>query len=278
MEPGRQRLSQRRKAAALTQGPLTEHLAVERSALVFRMPGSSAQQLTELVTESKPDTVQATLARTERTIHALSPGPQPAARPDRAGSDELIRPPDVTRSRVPEQAQTRLPNQPVAIPARPFRLTWFPTAGVLAAVFAGGAASILFATSHHTPVPSDTARIPATMTPASAIPAPESKSSTASPTAELGKPELGKPIGAAVSPGATTALGPQGTQGNHQATIRPQPSASRVTPPAGTRATPAEVYNAWPRAAGLRARDQRWKQFRPKPPPPSGPEPSPTSD
>lgn len=231
MEPGRQRLSQRRKAAALTQGPLTEHLAVECPTLVIHTPGGSAQQLAELFTESKPGTVQAN-----------------------------------------RQAQTTSPNQPVEIPPRPGRLTWFPAAGVLAAVFAGGAASVLFVTSYHTPVPPDAARIPATMTPASAIPAPEPKNSTALPTAELGKP-----IDAAVSPGATTAPGPQGTQGNHQTTMRRQPSASRVTPPAGTRATPAEVYNAWPGAAGLRARDQRWKQFRPKPPHSSEPEP-PTSD
>lgn len=256
MEPGRQRLSQRRKVAALTHGLRTDWQAAERFTDAARAPS----------------------ARAEGTIRALPPQVRPSVPPARAPSEELTRPrvaarSEATRSGAAEPTRTEHPNSPAVVPARARRWMRFPAAGVLAAVFAGGLASVLFVPSRSDPVPLDAGVTPALTAPVAAIPAPDLGSgSNGNPPAEepvravqpLPAAAPDHPTDAGAPSSATPASKSHDAQSNHPVVVQHKPSAPKVTAPAGTRPTPAEAYDAWSRAAGLDASDQRWKHFHPE--------------
>ena len=274
MDSGRQRLSQRRKAAALAQGSRADLLAPEpapervtvvrqevreaepppqaRSHVASTPQVSSTPQLAELFTDSKAGATRAPSLETA----ALAP----EVKSGRWKFPVLIRP---WSSRI-------------AIPGRPRRPKRFPAAGLVIAALAGGAASILWNPPRSVPIPPpDAAETPALTAPVAVIPAPDPASNPAPHTQDaIGAAhsapakEPDKPAEAAISSWNDSVPRPPDTQGERRIPIRHKPAPSTVAPPHGTRPTPAEAYDAWSRAAGLNANDHRWERLRSEPLPP----------
>ncbi len=279
MDPGRQRLSQRRKAAALAQGSRADLLVPEPATAARRETGDTeapppagmnvasaprvVRQLADLFTASETDATPAPSTNAEGTIRALPPEVQRAT----SESEVLIRP-----QRAAKPAPTYRPSR-AAIPARPRRLKRLPAAGLLAAALAGGTTSVLVTPHHSVPAPPDAAGTPALTVPVAAIPAPDPGSGNsphsenavgAARSATVAEPN--KPVDGATSSSANTVTRAPDTQSEHQIPIRRKPPSSpAVTTPSSTRPTPAEAYDAWARAAGLDPSDQRWSRFRPEP-------------
>ncbi len=246
MESGRQRLSQRRKEAALPQGLRSDRLAAQR-------PTGARWETGD--TEPPPSS----------RSHVASTPQVPLA--------ELARLSIESMTDVPEPAQTERPNRPSSsvVPARSWWLPRLPAAGVLAAAFAGGTASLLLFPPHSAPVPAEVAVTPALTTPVAVSPASDPDSGTGSPakdTIRVHHPaparERAKPVDGVTPSPTDTAPKASGIQSDHRVTIQRKPA---VTPSPGARPTPAEAYEAWSRAAGFDANDQQWPRLRPEPPP-----------
>jgi hypothetical protein len=274
VDRGRQRLSQRRKAAALTQGSRTDLLAPELSTVIRQGTGDteparpkrpnaasapqvSIRQLPDLFTESKTDATRAPATNADEPIRAL------------------IHPSAPAKPELPEPIQAQHPYRPypAATPARSWRLKRFPAAGLLAAAIAGGATSILSGPPRSVPLPPDSAGTPALTAPVAAIPAPDPAAGNSSPTKDaMGAvppapaTEPGKPVESATSSRTNTVPNAPDAQSEHRTTIRHKPAAPTVTAPATKRPTPAEVYDAWARAAGFNGNDRRWPDVRPESP------------
>jgi hypothetical protein len=289
VDPERQRLSQRRKAAALTHGSRTDLLVPERSTAVRPETGdaepppsarpnvasaapASMRQLTELFTESQADATHAPAANVDAPIQAL----QPEVKPSRSMFEVLTRLWRAAESVLPEPTQVQDPYRPspATTPARSRRLKRFPAAGLVAAALAGGAASVLWAPPHSVSVPPDAVGTPARTAPVAAIPAPDPDSDNSSHAKDpMGAvrsapaTEPDKPVDNATSSPTDTVPSPPDIQSEHRTTIGHKPAAPTVTAPSSTRPTPAEAYDAWARAAGFNRNDQRWERFRSEPPP-----------
>lgn len=273
MDLGRQRLSQRRKAAALTHGSRTDLLAPELATVIRQETGNaeppppkrpnaassrqvSMGQFADLFTESKTDATRAPATNSEE--------------PNRA----LIRPRAAARPELPDPTQIQHPYRPsrAATPARSWRLKRFPAAGLLAAALAGGAASVVMGPPHSVPVPPDTAGTPTLTAPVAAVPVPGPAVGNSSPTrdamgaarpAPATKPA--KPIDSTTSSRADTVPSAPDAQSEPRPTIRPKPPATTVPAPSNHRPTPAEAYDAWARAAGFHGNDRHWPDVRPEP-------------
>jgi hypothetical protein len=274
VDPGRQRLSQRRKAAALTQGSRTDLLAPERPTAIRQETGNtqppppkrpnaasgpqvSMRQLADLFTESKTDATRAPATNADEPSRAL-------IRPPAAAKPEL---------REPTQAQHPYRSSPAAPPARSWRLKRIPAAGLLAAALAGGASSVLMGPPHSVPGPPDSAGTPTLTAPVAAIPVPDAATATSSPTKDaMGAvqpapaTEADKPLDSTTSSRTITVPSPPEAQIEHRTTIRRKPSAPAVTAPSSNRPTPAEAYDAWARAAGFDRTEQHWPDVRREPP------------
>lgn len=265
MENTRQRLSQRRKAATVTQAPLTGGIGAERSTVArwgaseslhsprtntTLAPGASLDQVADLFTESKGGTTQTPSTGTAR----------PASSDD-AGAEVL------------GAARTRALNRPFmsAISSRLGRLKRFPAVGVLALIFAGGAVSMPFVTSPRQPAPPTTAGTPASTTPVAADPAPGSSSGNDnslriedSSGAIRNKPAAvpNTPAGGHPAPSDAPPPVPHNTQSINGITSEHKPATATGSRPPERPTTPAEAYDAWSRAAGLDAGNQPWTRLR----------------
>jgi hypothetical protein len=273
VDPGRQRLSQRRKAAALTHGSRTDLLAPELSTVIRQETGNaeppppkrpnvasarqvSMGQFADLFTESKTDATGAPATN--------------GAEPNRA----LIRPRAAAKPELPEPMQIQHPYRPsrAATPARSWRLKRFPAAGLLAAALAGGAASVVMGPPHGVPVPPDAAGAPTLTAPIAAVPVADPAVGNTSPTKDVmgaGQPapatKPAKPVESTTSSRANTVPSAPDAQSVPRPTIRHQPPAPTVTAPSSHRPTPAEAYEAWARAAGFNGNDRHWPDVRPEP-------------
>jgi transcriptional regulator with XRE-family HTH domain len=190
---------------------------------------------------------------------ARSDGPEPAT------CTELLRRPYLTAIPLdvgPGDVQRRR--------ATSRRFKRFAAAGILAAVFAGGAASVPFMASRSAPIPPTGAGNPLSPPPtapdagsgnvltegaASAIhPAPADVPST--------------PAGDPAPPAAAAVPAPQPIRASNpkRTTSRPESAASAATPPAPrTPAIPAEAYAAWSEMAAS-AGDHHRARIRPEAP------------
>ncbi len=203
-------------------------------------------------------------------------------------------------SDVPEPAQTEVPHRPsrAIIPldvestdvqwrrARSQRFKRFAAAGILAAVFVGGVASVPFMTSHSGPIPPSDAGKPGSPAPAALIPAPhvpaphvpaphagnnesphqeESTGTVHSAPADA----LNEPAGNPAPPAAAAVPAPHTIRASSpkRTKSRPKAPASTATAPAPrTPAIPAEAY-AWSEMAAASAGDHRKARIRPEAPP-----------
>jgi transcriptional regulator with XRE-family HTH domain len=187
-------------------------------------------------------------------------------------------------SDIPEPAQSEVPHRPslTAIPldvepahvqrsrARSRWFTWFAAAGVLAFVFTGGAASVLFITSPSGPILPTATGTPAPAAPVAAIRAPDpgnsndnnlrSEDSTGAVHATpAGAPN--KPTDGPAPPGAAAVAAPHTTRSDN----RTNPPASMTTPALPRiPAIPAQAY-AWSHTVALSASDQHRTRLRPNP-------------
>ena len=262
MDPGRQRLSQRRKAAAFTHGSRTDLLASELSIII------------------RPETVGTEpLPPAWRNVTSASPVSMDQLADVFTEKIDATRSPGAARPEFPESTQAQRPYRPspAATPARSWRLKRFPAAGLLAAALAGGAASVLMGPPHRVPVPEDSPGTPSLTAPVVAVPAPDPVAGTSSPIQDAmgaGQPapatEPDKATDSATSSRTNAVPSRPEAQSEHRITIRHQPSAPVVTAPPNPappnhRPTPAEAYDAWARAAGFDGTAQRWPAVRPEP-------------
>ena len=270
MDPGRQRLSQRRKAAALTRGSRTDLLAPELATVIRQETGDteppppkrpdaasapqvSMRQLADLFTESKTDATRVPDTNAEEPSRALI-RPQAAAKPE-----------------LPEPTPIQHPYRP-APPARSWRLKRIPAAGLLAAALAGGAASVVMGPPHSVPVLPDSAGTPTLTAPVAAVPVPNPATANSWPTKDAKHTtgavqpapatEPDKPVDSTTSSRTNTVPSPPEAQIEHRTAIRHKPPAPTGTAPSNNRPTPAEAYDAWARAAGFDGTEQRWPDVR----------------
>jgi transcriptional regulator with XRE-family HTH domain len=288
MAPRRQGLSQRRKAVGLTQESLAQRLGVERSTVVRWEAGDteplpsirpnvaralqvSIDQLAELLSESEnADTTRALPADTAVTIPVLLPEVQSRMWPSRSEFEDLI---PATGMAHPAGIETHVgPETPVPATieagarkagsrkAGSRRLKRFATAGVLALVLAGAAASVPFITSSSGPIVPATTGIRAPNPGSNDNPRSEDSTGTAH-TAPAAAPN--KPVDGSAPPAAAAVPAPHTTRSDARTTSRSK-SAGFMTAPAPPRtpAIRAAVY-AWFRAAELSMSNHRRTRLRP---------------
>ncbi|MGH3823503.1 MAG: hypothetical protein ACRDRA_11850 [Pseudonocardiaceae bacterium] len=245
MEPRRQRLSQRRKAA-------------ERSALV-RSQSEVRQNRTESADLFRPQLADAAAALPGASQSA-------GAGPEDLGGVSLA----VSSSRVPCSTQpapveftrpidAKATSALDAIPARSRRVKRFALLGALTIV--GVAASMSLITPHRTPITVvDTgAEAPVAVTPASDLGASTSLPGNDHP-APVAAPI--KSTEGAIPAAPAAAPTPRVTRNANRTvtTNRSRPDAATMAPQPDRRASSAEAY-VRSRAAELREYDQRWKRL-----------------
>ncbi|MDQ4092682.1 MAG: helix-turn-helix domain-containing protein [Actinomycetota bacterium] len=196
----------------------------------------------------------------------------------------------LARSDLPEPARTEVLRRPfpTAIPldvepadarqrqATSRRFKRLAAAGILAFIFAGGAASVPFMTSRSGPIPPTGAGNPLSPVPAAPVPAPNvgsdndssrpEGSTAAIDSAPAGAP--GTPVGEPALPAAAAVPAPHTIRASNpqRTTSRPKSPASAGTRPAPrTPPIPAEAY-AWSEMAAASASDHR-ARIRPEVPP-----------
>ncbi|MGH3871357.1 MAG: helix-turn-helix transcriptional regulator [Pseudonocardiaceae bacterium] len=292
MALSRQGLSQRRRAAGLTQEALAQRLGVQRCTVICweagdteppsavrpelaRILDMTIHHLAELLTETKyANTARTFSAGTGVTIPARLPlgaaelgRPAGIARPADTADVEVDTPIPITGGVVEsDPAQPEILHRPAATAilmdvkradvhqrrAKSQRFTWFAAAGVLAVVLAEGAASVPFIAAHRGPV----SPVAGNSVPVAAIPAPEPGSDN-SLDASTGIVDTA-PVAAPIKPDTATS----------GAAIAPARRANRSKPPAApasqrTSELPAEFYEAWSRMAALSGNDQGKTRRRP---------------
>ena len=225
MEPGRQRLSQRRRAAALALGSPADRLRTERSDLVQNQPEAwpGRNEFEDLSRSGVADTAVA-LPQSPSSAHPIG---------------------------------TKATTVPDAVPARPRRIKQFGVTGILALIITAGAASVPVVVAHPAPNAEGTA-------PTVVIPASDLGSGASQSTGDhTGRVVAQNTSADSVAPAAVAATPePRATRNDNRTTGQLKRGSARVTPPPDTRATSAEAF-LWSQADALGARDQRWKYLSP---------------